>query len=249
MGTSTGYSAPPSWGNLKGDITRTAGAGRLSSGTAQRLVQSFIEHNGGAAAIARGGTGRRTTGTGGGGVARGGAARQIAGRLGGFIAEVGRLGLDRALERAGWSDLVGRPVPDILAALLDRLGGDASTIDEVDARMALSQLQDKYLGAAANAEELEQILTEQVPRLGTVLQDFFGCYLYEVFCRVFYERLVQRVGETRADSFLGQIKDFLRSTLANRTVERDITDIDWAGQEGAALVSEIMETTLTVFGG
>jgi hypothetical protein len=186
---------------------------------------------------------------GGGTVAGGRAARGVAGRFGGFISDVSRVGLEGALRNAGWADLIGRPVQEILAALLDRLGGEASTIDDVDARMALSRLQDEYFADAANAAELEQRLRGQIDHLETVLQDFFGFYLFEVFCRVFFERLVQRVGETRAHSFLGEIGDFIKSALSNRAAGRDVSRINWAGQEGQEMTADIMETTLNVFGG
>lgn len=244
MGTSTGYSAPPSWGNLKSDVTRVAGGGSLTSQAASDLLQSFIRHNGGARAIAGGGGAGGSGGT----VMQGHTARRAAGRLGGFISDVSAVGLDQALRKAGWDDLVGKPASEIMSALLDRLAGDASTIDDVDARMALAQLQDKYYADAATADELERRLSEQAPLLELVLQDFFGFYLYEVFCRVFFERLVQRIGETRAHSFLGQIKDFIVATLANRTADRDIRRIDWAGSDGQRMTAEIMEATLHVFG-
>ena len=242
MGTSTGYSAPPSWGDLKSDVTRAGGAGALTPNTAGELIQSFIQHNGGANLIARG------TGAGGGSVAKGGAARATARRLGGFISDVGRVGLEQALRNAGWTDLIGQPVPEILAALLDRLGGEASTIDDVDARMALARLQEKYFAEATDAAELDKLLVEQVTQLETVLHDFFGFYLYEVFCRVFFERLVQKLGETRAHSFLDQIRDFINAALVNRAPGNDISKIDWPGTAGQALTADIMEATLNVFG-
>jgi len=216
----------------------------LSPQVAGEIVRSFVRHNGGAAAIARGGSG---AGGAGGSVARGRAARSAASRLGGFISDVARVGLDEALRNAGWSDLAGLPVREILAALLDRLGGDASTIDDVDSRVALAELQEKYFAAAETPEDLESLLSAQVERIDLVLQDFFRLYLYEVFCRVFFERLVQRVGETRAYSLLDQIRDFIGATLANRALDRDLANVDWTGQEGKAITTEIMETTLSVF--
>jgi len=246
MGTSTSYSAPPSWSGLKGEVTRTAHSGSITADKTRQLIQGFIKNSGGARALAgRGGGG----GQGGGTVASGQAARSTARRLGSFISDVGRIGFEKALRNAGWGDLVGRPVSEILNALLDRVGGDASTIDDVDARMALSKLQEKYFADATTIEELEERLTNQVDRLEMVLQDFFGLYLYELFCRVFFERLVQRVGDTRAHSYLNEIGDFIKSTLANRVTNRDISQINWAGSEGETITAEIMETTLNVFGG
>jgi hypothetical protein len=243
MGTSAAYSAPPSWGDLKTAVTKTAGGGTLLPETARELVHSFIEHNGGVNAIARG-AGRR-----GGSVARGRSARGVAARLGGFLSDARSVGLDQALRNAGWSDLIGQPIGHVLSALLDRLGGPSSTIDDVDARMALAKLRDKYFAEARTPEELEQLIARHAADLEAILLEYFGIYLYEVFCRVFFERLVQRVGENRAHSYLDQIGAFIASALENRTVGRAITGIDWAGPEGQQLTADVMETTLSVFGG
>jgi hypothetical protein len=244
VGTSKAYDAPPAWSDLKGAVTREANQGTLKPETARELLRSFIEHNGGAREIARG-----TGATGGKArVARGSSAKAIGGRLGGFLADVAEAGLDEGLRRAGWADLIGRPVPELLASLLDRLGGSANTLDDVDARTALSRLQEKYLGGATTAAEVTERLAAQVERIDLFLQDFFGFYLYEVFCRVFFERLVQRVGDTRANSFLEQIADFINSTLANRT-GGDLAAIDWGSAQASELIRDIMETTLKVFGG
>jgi hypothetical protein len=205
-------------------------------------MQSFIRNNGGASALA--GRGRQGEGA----IASGQAARSVAQRLGNFVSDVGRIGFVNALRKAGWRDLVGRPVSEILNALLDRLGGDASTIEDVDARMALSDLQAEYFADAASIEELEQRLIAQVDKLEKVLQDFFGHYLYELFCRVFFERLVQLIGDIKAKSFLKEISDFIKSTLENRISDRNISQIDWTANEGATITTEIMETTLKVFG-
>jgi hypothetical protein len=244
MGTSASYSAPPSWGDLKKSLTLAADRAAIPPQRAQELVSSFVQHNGGANAIARGG-GRG--GGGGAGVAKGGNARSTATRLGGFLSSVGHLGLTGALQAAGWGDLVGRPTREILSSLLDRLGGESSTIDDVDARMALAALEKQYFGDPQTAEELEALMREQVGRIESVLQDFFGLYLYEVFCRVFFERLVQSKGETRAYSVLDQIKDFIRATLDNLAADRDLSAIDWTRREGQRITSEIMESTLRVF--
>lgn len=240
MGTSTSYSAPPSWGDLKSAVTRHAKEGHASPQRIGEIVRSFVSHNGGASAIARGGGG-------GSGIARGSNARAAAVGLGGFIADVGRLGLEGALRAAGWDDLVGKPVREVLRALLDRLGGESSTIDDVDARMALAALEKEYFDRAQSPEELEQLMKAQVSNIEGLLQDYFGFYLYEVFCRVFFERLVQKVGETRALSLLDQIKGFIREKLRNIAVTRDLSNVDWNSADGLAISAEVMESTLRVF--
>ena len=161
MGTSTSYSAPSSWGPLKAEVTRAA-AGPLGAGEAASIVRDYIRNNGGSAAIARGA----------GVVGAGRAVQSVARRLGGFVADVPTFGLDGALRRAGLGDLVGRPVNEILAGLLDRLGGPANTQDDVDARNALARLQDKLLAHAEDADQVETILSTAASNLGEILKDF-----------------------------------------------------------------------------
>ena len=56
-----------------------------------------------------------------------------------------------------------------------------------------------------------------------MLRDYFGAYLFEQFCRVFFERLVQKKGEPKALAFLSDIKEFIKATLVNRVGRRVIT--------------------------
>jgi hypothetical protein len=239
MGTSTSYSAPGSWGPLKTEVTKAASEGAAGPAAAGRIVGHFIQQNGGAA--------RMSSGGGSGGVIGGSAGRAVAQRLGGFISTVGEVGLAEALRREGLADLVGRPAQEILAALLDRLGGPASTIDDVDARTALARLQEELLKDARTPEDVERVLQEQAASLDTVLRDYFGAYLFEQFCRVFFERLVQKKGEPKALAFLGDIKEFIKATLVNRVGRRVIAKIAWAGQEGSRLCADVMQATLKVF--
>lgn len=238
MGTSTSYSAPGSWGTLKSEVTRAANEGSASPASAASIVGSYIQHNGGAARMSGGGSG---------GTVGGGAGRAVAQRIGGFISAVSEVGLAEALRREGLAELVDRPVQEILAALLNRLGGPASTIDDVDARAALARLQEELLRDAQTPEDVEQVLRAQAVSIDVLLRDYFGLYLFEQFCRVFFERLVQRRGESKALGFLDDIKEFIKATLVNRVGRRAISKISWAGQEGSKLCSEIMQATLTVF--
>ena len=238
MGTSTNYSAPGSWGPLKREVTIAASEGAANPATAGRIIGHFIQENGGAAQISGGGSG---------GTIGGSAGRAVAQRLGGFISAVGEVGLTGALRREGLAHLVGRPVQEILAALLDHLGGPASTIDDVDARTALARLEEELLKDAQTPDDIERILQEQTINLDVMLRDYFGLYLFEQFCRVFFERLVQKRGESKALAFLDDIKEFIKATLVNRVGRHAIAKISWVGQEGAKLCADIMQTTLAVF--
>ena len=98
-----------------------------------------------------------------------------------------------------------------------------------------------------DADEVERILQARVENLDEFLARYFGFYLYEQFCRVFFERLVQRVGESTALSFLNDIREFILASITNRLAGRSARGVDWAGNEGATFCSAIMEATLEVF--
>ena len=111
------------------------------------------------------------------------------------------LDLQRLLLSSDWA-IFGKPVSEVLLGLLDRLGGNSSTIDEADARQALSDLQEELFAEATDAEKIEAVLLDAAQNLENLLERFFGYYIFEQFSRVSFERLVQRVGDLKATSFL-----------------------------------------------
>lgn len=241
MGTSKGYDAPttPQWGDLKGKVSKLAKEGRPGPGNSRQLVGQFIRANGGSHGVSRsGGMGARS-------------AQAVARNLGSFLSLVNSVGFAEALKQAGLEHLRGKTTSDIILSLIDYFGEDASTIDQVDARNALSQLMDELFNDAEGIDGIGQILEgySQPDNLSQLLERFFGYYIYQQFCRCFYERLASKVGNAQADAFLSDILDYIKSEIAVLSLDRDITQIDWNGQEGEAICVEVLEKTLDVFGG
>ena len=243
MGTSSGYEAPttPDWRDLKAKVTRTARDGSVLPHTARNTLNDFIRTSGGARTISRGdgaiGTGR--------------SAQNIARRLANFVSSVGAVGLRQALESFGLSELVGKPASEIIPALVDKLGGPSSTINDTDARKALSIVMDQLLKDLDTPEQVEEALNQimEGEALESLLNQFFGYYLYEQFCRVFYERLGNRVGRSNADSYLSSIFDTIKSALELMASNRDLSQIDWKGAEGQNIADQILQDTFEIFGG
>ncbi len=99
-------------------------------------------------------------------------------------------------------------------------------------------------------EQVAEIMEEklQPEALGSFLFRFFGYYLFQQFCRVFYSRLLTRRGEERSTQFFNSIRDFIISVLKLKTFGKDITKINWAGREGDSILDEVLQHTLEVFG-
>jgi hypothetical protein len=241
MGTSKGYELPtdPQWAQLKGDVTRTSRHGSIPESEARRLLGRYIGTNGGAREMARGG-----------GALGGTQAAQRAGRnLAGFASAVANRGLDQALREFGLGHLIGRSAKEIAFSLVDELCGDGSTLDEVDARNAMSDLNKEMLEDADTYEDVVARLGERMraQSLGNLLLRFFGYYLYHQFLRSFYERLVRKHGGNTTDGFLGSIRRFIASKLRYETYERNLVTIDWRGSEGQRIINNVLQRTLEVF--
>ena len=243
MGTSAGYEAPttPDWKDLKSHVTRTARDGSVLPHTARNTLNDFIRTSGGARTISRGG----------GAIGAGRSAQNTARNLANFISSVGAVGLHQALELFGLSEFVGRSASEIIPALVDKIGGPSSTINDTDARKALSKVMDELLSDLDTPEQVEEALSQVMEgeTLEGLLNQFFGYYLYEQFCRVFYERLESRVGRANADSYLDSIFDTIKSALDLMTSDRDLSQIDWAGTEGQNISDQILQDTFEIFGG
>lgn len=238
MGTSADFSAPPNWGGMKGDVTRS-GHQPLTPAKCQSLLSEYIAQSGGARGISSGS----------GSLGTGSTARNAARSLGGFISSVGRDGLDSTLRANGLQDLIGGTVTEILLGILSLCGGMDGDIDSVDARNALSDTMDEVCQNATTPEELEALLQGQAnaDALGALLIAYFSNYLYQQFCRVFFAQLEKKHGIDGAASFLSSIKDFIHSSVMNETVGQDLSKVNWFGAEGERVAQTIMQNTLAVF--
>lgn len=238
MGTSADYAAPPNWSSVKGDVTRSGGRS-LTPVKSRELLREYVSTSGGASRMSRGA----------GQLGNGGTARHAARSLGGFIAAVARDGLDSALRDSGLQDLIGKSVTETLLGIVSVCGGTDGDIDSVDARNALSRTLDEICADAATPDELEAILRSQMSgeSLGALLMAYFGNYLYEQFCRVFFGQLIKKHGDVKATSFLESIRDVIKSDLKHRTLGLNLTQVDWFGREGDAMARMIMQNTLAVF--
>lgn len=245
MGTSKGYELPKGgdWEPLKDEATRFASAGGAGSTRPVDLLQSFVRTLGGSGRVSRGRGVGQTRSSG------GHPARHVGRALVGFLADVSSEGLNVALERAGLAHLIGKSATDVCAGLADAFSEPGSTLDEHAARLALVRLNDEILGAAVTYEEVEAALNQQLDTDGValLLARFFANYLYELFCRGFYERWVKKVGSAEATRLLKAVKDAIDWNLRARLQPRDLSTINWSGPEGARMAEDVMRETLEIF--
>ena len=248
MGTSKGYDMPTggNWTPLKTEATRFAkdeGQGPVS---AERLLGDYLRTNGGARALSRG---RGNPGGSGRGGREGQAARAVGRKLGAFLSSVGSVGFDQALRELGLGDLVGRPTDEVAAVLLDTLAEPGNTLDDHAARLALANLNADLFRDAQTYGEAGRTLVEVLDAQGLarLLGRFFGHYLYERFCRDFYENWVRRVGASQAGRSLKVVRDCIDSSIRAKLIDRDLSRFTWRGRDGLRLTEEVMRETLEIF--
>jgi hypothetical protein len=253
MGTSTGYSMPSGgeWTPLKTDVTEFAKQGPSGSRSPMSILRNYLNTIGGSEGISRG-AGHGTRGGGGTGGVGGGRSTIVgtARNVGSFLNRVRSVGLDDALREIGLPHLIGKSAAELATGLLDSLAGPASTLDDAAIRAALADLNEELLEEAESYEDVERVLTEMVDRQGLthILGRLFGHYIYERFCRDFYERLVKKVGSLQASNSLDAIKDCIESSLRARLVNRDVTKINWRGVEGRQVTDQVLRETVEIFG-
>lgn len=242
MGTSKSYNPPTSkeWQKLKNKVTRDSKQSSLPSEETRNIIRDYINTVGGTSRVSSG------KGTFGGTKS----AQHAASRLASFISQVNNVGFNEALRKIGLDKLEGKSVKEINAFLLNYFAKEVNTLDDVDARNAMSRLMDDLLAKAKTAEDVERIMNEQAQglALNEILLEFFGYYLFEQFSRVFYERLVARIGKAKADSFFKNIEDYLKSKVKLASFKKDIKKIDWNGREGKEIIDNIFKEVLDVFG-
>jgi hypothetical protein len=249
MGTSAGYNMPKGgdWTPLKYDATRFARHGGHGSINPKSLLGRYLQANGGAQAIAQG-----RGGSSGHSASRyriGSSARSAGDKLGGFLSSIATKGLDITLQEDGLGHLIGKSATEICAGLLDILTDSANTLDDHATRKALSDVFYDLFKPDTPYEDIEQELNQSLDEKGIMLiiADFFGYYLYELFCRDFYEDWQKKVGIDQTKRSLWQVKNCIFAEVESKFASKSIDSIGLSGSAGKNLAEQIMQDTLEIF--
>lgn len=218
-----------SWRAPKGTITRYARGG---SPSLRSSFRSYVRaHGGGGGAARASAAGRRST--------RGVLA---------FLSDAARNGLAAAAERIGLRDLVGRDAQAVLAALIDILAPEGALLDEAAARAAvidtLTELFDVLDIETNGVDTLDRLSEEDLART-------FEVCLCNVIEARFTQELANRVeraamDEAEANRTLGEIRDYIRGMVELDLKGVRLLEVDWNGNEGAALVESWLAAAYAV---
>lgn len=247
MGTSKGYTMPTGgeWTPLKTEASKfVKDTGNSGSGTnstsPQHLVNRYLN------VLRSTGYGGGSGGGGGGGIGR--AAVQTGQRLGGFLSRVSEIGLTETLKEFEMSDLIGKSAEEVTIGLTDAFTDPASSLDDEAARVALYELYQELLEKAENFEDVDSAFTQVVDEPGIIktIADFFGKYIYRIFCRDFYEGWQKKAGAEQARQKLDEVKGYIFSSIRTRFVGEK-TNKNWSGADGLRESEQILKDTRYIF--
>jgi hypothetical protein len=243
LGTSKEFSPPTegSWRAPMKELEPFLLGGILSSNLAKKALSDYVNANGGPVSFSING-GRHGTSN---------AGKRVAQRIGGFLSTYTSESLYAALRSIGLQDLIGKSAEEIIYGLVDRIGGSATFIDDIDANNALASLWNELLAGAETYEDVDRILGETLNEqsLSELILKFFGFYLYEQFCRVHYQLVSSKIGNENTEEYFEQIKVYIKEELAYQLSNDDATSVDWKSEEGAQICQNILRQTLEVFCG
>ncbi|WP_160692677.1 hypothetical protein [Clostridium sp. C2-6-12] len=241
MGTSKGYDMPttPQWAQLKENVTRSLSQNnnRATDSIANNVIKEFLN-------VSMGNTGARKKYI----TPALKTAINVATFFNSIIENGFKETVEQYLEIGNTNEL---DITHLEIKIVEYLSNGSSLITEVDARSAASNLLDYILENASTIEEVEEIMDRKMDRDSSIIyiQMFFAFYIYETFCRSFYERLSSKIGENDASEYLSDIKDYIISSIEGINNKRDITNINWNSTEGKKLINSLCEDVIEIYGG
>jgi hypothetical protein len=242
MGTSKSYGGmkgKPNWSPLSSSVTSACDTGKIPDKKLNNIASNLVKLLGGSSS---GGRGHSNI--------VGQAGIRTAQKLGGFLNNVQSNGFRYALSSTGF-DFTDKNAKDAINHLLEHCAGVVSSIDEVAAKKAEKDLLEEIGSDAKTIEDLEKNFNEKVNEYGIeeLLIRYYTNYLYEHLSIDFNEKLIKEKGKQATDNFYTQLKNFLFEKVKNVSRHREISNINFATDEGDNLVKNIFEDTLKAFEG
>ncbi|MBF4161023.1 hypothetical protein [Nocardioides acrostichi] len=163
-------------------------------------------------------------------------------RIGGLAAGPPDQNLNDAFRREGLDDLVGRPLEEVHAALVDYIAGDP---EDRDADLVRSAADEAVTEVLESADDLDNIVIDQA-----TAERMMQRYLTEWLTRLITRELSTAITDPNpheAERRSSEIREYVTERLANVIADRAITSIDWAGPDGAREARQILDGAREVF--
>ncbi len=258
MGTSKSYGSPK-WpcvndkvGDAVSDGMPTQEKVTTAIGAFAKAYKQFINTGttgrGGSMTGGLSSTGRTVGGRGGGGGATARIRAATTGaRLGHFLSSAASSGLSDAAQQLGLGDLEGRPLEEVLDAVMDRLCEDGGLLDDSARTEAMARILDDLSKGAETVEEFDELLNSRAENLEEYLQIYFANVLAVNFEQKEGGIVREKIRQEECDRFFQQARELIR-TLVNEELfqERDLASVDWGSSEAVSIADEINQEVLDI---
>ena len=168
-------------------------------------------------------------------------------RLADFLTGVAYRGLNQELDRLDLSNLVGRPLEEVLDAILDKLCEDGDLLDDVALTNAMARTLDELAEEARTVEDFDQLLSEGVKNVEKYLQIYYANILAINFEQKQYGFVREHVPREKCDDLFKEATELIRSIVNEElSKEYDLTSIDWNSKEGITIADSINQEVLDI---
>jgi hypothetical protein len=262
MGTSKDFAGSPRWTGVKAEVTQ-AGGGLVDRKVAAKLVGAFVQQlasapsggfggsggargSGGGGGAGGGGGGGRG-GRSGGGSSRSSPVRGAAQRIGSFFSDVAKVGFREAVEKIGLKNADQMTPAELALAIADLLGGEPNLFDQTAVRDAVAALMQDFANGPDSLAAFGEVLVQQAQNIESVLENFLGNYVFEMFCSTTYKGILETHGPASAEGLAGQVRDYISTKLGDVKSSGKLSSIDWNGPAGAKMVDTLIAQTIEIF--
>jgi hypothetical protein len=225
----------PQWGEYSKVLTSASKENQISEVNLQRIMQKFVSSVGGASSA--GGGNSKSFGK---------AGISKAQKILSYISNVQTNGFSKSLSDIGLDNRTSLSVNDFINALLIHCADDNSTFDETAANSALEKLIKFLLNDVQNIDDVELTLNNiDSAKKEEAICHFLAHYIVEFSDNLFSNRIYEKDGN-KVRTFQ-QVFEYIKKNIENISTSRDLTNINWLGQEGAKIISEIQTQILEIF--
>lgn len=170
-------------------------------------------------------------------------------RISGFVHDVYRNGLQTTLIQIGFGSLEGKAVSEVVDYLLVYFADVSAGMDDVAANMASCEVLEELASGVTTLEKLEEKMSSLVEENGLteLICKFYGIYLFEHLSQRFEERITQLKGEVVSRETFTTIKEDIIGQIRGLSQERELSKIDWRGQQGTEIQNTIFQSIIQLF--
>jgi hypothetical protein len=171
-----------------------------------------------------------------------------AGRMMDFFTAVRNNGLEGALSNVGF-DVAGKSVQEVINFLQSYSSDSSTGMDETAASKASCEVLNELARQSGNdLNTFEELLSglSQGNEPADLFCRFWGYYIFEHLSQRFQEKVTQQKGEEISSETFRVIKEDILGQVAHLNENRNVTQIDWQGQEGRKEIERIFESIINI---